>query len=303
MNFLQMKQDLADRLSAFDETVSSDATRLGRWLNRAQDNICLAWDWPFNRQLDIIQTSPDYTTGTASITTSTMSATLSSAPSYSVQGWYIRFASQADWYQITTHTASSTSLTISPTYHGDTISSGTFQIRKFNYALTSTALTIMDVKIAANFKKLVSIPQMQANLLTQMISGTGTPTAYFLATPASDGSPQIGFFPNPDGIYNIYVEEKFKTTEMSSDSDSSIIPSPYHDTIVTLASYYGFLKTNQTERAAMCMREYEGSIEEMKRVYSQDKGRTRVIKPIDGEAGRDSIGPTLPPQYGPMSWR
>lgn len=303
MNFLQMKQDLADRLSSFDETVSSDNVRLGRWINRAQDNICLAWNWPFNRQLDIIQTVPDYSTGTVDITGSTATVTFSSGPADSLTGRFIKFGSLSDWYKIDAHTAGATTATISPTYRGSTLTASTFLVRKFRYGLSSNALTVLDVKIASNFKTLISLSPIMTDMMVQMTSGTGTPTSYFLTTPASDGSPQIGFFPNADAVYNIYVDEKFATTEMVSDSDTSIIPSPYHDSIVTLASYYGFLKVNSLDRAAMVFKEFNESMEEMKKVYTQDAGRNRIMRPIDGEYGIEMLGPSLPPQYGPMSYR
>lgn len=303
MNFLQMKQDLADRLSSFDETVSSDNVRLGRWINRAQDNICLAWNWPFNRQLDIIQTVPDYSTGTVNITSNTTTVTFSSGPTDSLSGRFIKFGSLSDWYQITSHTASETTATISPLYPGTTLTDSSFLVRKFRYGLTSNALAVLDIKIASNFKNLISLSPMMTDMMVQMVSGTGTPTAYFLTSPASDGSPQIGFFPNPDAVYNIYVDEKFATTEMVSDSDTSIIPSPYHDSITTLASYYGFLKINSLDRAVMVFKEFSESLEEMKKVYTQDAGRNRVMRPIDGKYGSDTPGPSLPPQYGPMSYR
>ena len=303
MNFLQMKQDLADRLSSFDETISADSVRLGRWINRAQDNICLAWNWPFNRQLDIIQTVPDYSTGTLNISSNTSTITFSATPLVSFQHKFIKFGSQSDWYEIVSHTVGETTAVIGQNYPGSTITGGTFLIRKFRYELTGNALTVIDVKIASNFKNLISLSPMMTDMMVQMTSGTGTPTAYFLTSPASDGSPQIGFFPNADAVYNIYVEEKFETTEMVSDSDTSIIPSPYHDSIVTLASYYGFLKINSLDRAAMVFKEFNESMEEMKKVYTQDAGRNRVMRPIDGKYGSDTPGPSLPPQYGPMSYR
>lgn len=306
MNFLQMKQDLADRLSAFDETISADNTRLGRWINRAQDNICLAWNWPFNRQLDIIQTVPDYSTGTISVSNKSSSVFVTPAPPVSVYGennLFIKFGSQNDWYKITGWASGgSFEFIINPAYSGTSLVGETFVVRKFRYSLASNALTVLDVKIASNFKNLISLSPMMTDMMVQMTSGTGTPTAYFLTTP-NGGAPQIGFFPNPDAIYNIYVDEKFAATEMVDDIDTSIIPPPYHDSIVTLASYYGFLKINSLDRAAMVFKEFNESMEEMKKVYTQDAGRNRVMRPIDGKYGSDTPGPSLPPQYGPMSYR
>ena len=306
MNFLQMKQDLADRLSSFDETVSSDNVRLGRWINRAQDNICLAWNWPFNRQLDIIQTVPDYSTGTINVTSGDSFVTVTPAPSSAIYGnsqLFIKIGTMPDWYKITSWMSGGSFIfNITPSYKGSSLVGSSFLIRKFGYALTSNALSVLDVKIASNFKNLISLSPTMTDMMVQMTSGTGTPTAYFLTNPIV-GNPQIGFFPNPDAVYNIYVDEKFSTTEMVSDSDTSIIPSPYHDSIVTLASYYGFLKINSLDRAAMVFKEFNESMEEMKKVYTQDAGRNRVMRPIDGKYGSDTPGPSLPPQYGPMSYR
>jgi hypothetical protein len=302
MNFLQMKQDLADRLSSFDETVASDNVRLGRWLNRAQDSICTAWAWPFNRQLDIIQTVADYTTGTVDVTSGSTTLTFSSGPLVSMANRFIKFGSLSDWYEIVSHTAGSTTATINPLFQGTTLTGSTFLIRKFRYGLASNALTVLDVKIATNNKNLVSLAPMYADMTVQMNSGTGTPTAYFLTTPAADGSPQIGFYPNAEASCNVYVEEKFQLTEMVLDADTSIIPAPYHDTIVTLASYFGFLKVNSLDRATMVMKEYTAAIEEMKKVYSQDSGRNRIVRATDS-SGDDGQGYSLPPHFGPMSFR
>lgn len=307
MNFLQMKQDLADRLSSFDETASSDNVRLGRWINRAQDSICTAWNWPFNRQLDIIQTSPDYSTGTISITSGTSSVTVTPAPPSSVYGLnniFIKFGTASDWYKISGWMSGGSFIwNITPTYNGSTLSNSSFIVRKFNYNLTTNATTVLDVKIATNFKNLVSLAPMNSDMMVQMNSGTGTPTAYFLSSTDSTGAPKIGFYPNPDAIYNIYVDEKFQPTEMVDDIDTSIIPAPYHDIIGTLASYYGFLKLNSLDRAAMAMKEYTESIEEMKKVYSQDAGRKRIVRRIDSASGIDGQGYSLPPEFGPMSYR
>ncbi len=303
MNFLQMKQDLADRLSSFDETVSSDKVRLGRWLNRAQDNMCLSWNWSFNEQLDIIQTVSDVSTGNVNVTSATTTVTFSSGPSDSLTGRFIKFGSLSDWYEITAHNAGATTATINPTFRGTSLTDSTFLVRKFRYSLASNALTVLDVKIASNTRDMVSLPPTRCDLMVQMTSGTGTPTAYFLATPGTDGTPRVGFFPNPDGIYNIYVNEKFQLTEMVNDTDTSIIPIPYHDNIVTLASYFGFLKMNDSIRASAVYKEFNDSMEEMKKVYSQDMGRNRIVRTIDSGGGDGIMGYNLPPQFGPMSWR
>ncbi len=296
-----MKQELADRLSAFDETVSSDDTRLGRWINLAQNEIIGEWDWPFTKTLDVIQTVADYTTGTASVSSGSSDVTLSVAPTVSLLGRFIQFSSADDWYEITAHTASDTAVTISPVY-GQTaaLSSGTFIVRKTAYPLDSTIDGVLGVKITASALpyNMTSLSSTPADMVLNIYDTTSKPYYYFLTTPTSAGLPQIAFYPIADAVYNVYVLSKKHATDLSSTTDETIIPVPYQSVLLDLASYYGFTKLNNSGMATNAYQKYQAGIQRMKSVYSQNRGQVRVMRPIDGDMSPE-LAFVWPSNFGP----
>lgn len=301
MNFLTMKQELADRLSAFDETVSADDTRLGRWINMAQNELIGEWDWDFTKSLDVIQTVTDYTTGTASVSAGDTAVTLSVAPTVSLLGRFIQFEGSDDWYEITAHTASTTAVTISPSY-GQTValSSGTFTVRKVYYTLDSVIDSILGVKIGAsalpyNMTSLASTP---ADMVLNIYSTVSKPMYYFLTVPTSAGLPQIAFYPVADAAYNVYVVSKKHASDLSNSTDETIIPVPYQTVLLDLASYYGFTKLNNSGMATNAYQKYQAGVAKMKAIYSQNKGHMRIMRAVDGEMSPE-LTFVWPSNFGP----
>lgn len=301
MNFLTLKQELADRLSSFDETVASDDTRLGRWINMSQNEILGEWDWDFTKTIDVIQTITDYTTGTASVSSASTAVTLSVAPTDSLLGRFIQFQGSNDWYEITAHTASTTSVTISPAYAQTVaLSSGTFIVRKVSYSLDSSIDSVLGVKISASELpyNLTSLSSTPADMVLNIFSTTQIPEFYFLTTPTTAGAPQIAFYPVADAAYNVYVLGKKHATDLSGDTDESIIPVPYQSILLDLASYYGFTKLNNSTMATNAYQKYQNGISKMKSVYSQNKGKIRVMRPIDGDMSPE-LAYVWPANFGP----
>src|SRR5205809_4414071 len=101
-SFLTLQQELAAQCG-LDQTVSSQATLLKRWLNNAQQMIIRAFEWPFLRSTApiVVQTVTDYTTGTVATVLGNTTITFSSAPTTSRTGDYIQTSSSSDWYRIT----------------------------------------------------------------------------------------------------------------------------------------------------------------------------------------------------------
>jgi len=294
MNFLTMKQELADRLSAFDQTISDDDTRLGRWINMAQQELGGEWNWSFLWGQDIFTTVPDYTTGTVSITAGSTTGTLSVVPSVSFEDRYIQFAGEDEWYKITSHTASTTTLAIDPAYYGAAdLSGATFVIRKVYYSLDSVFSGVLDVKISKDRAFLNPLQRLTSINLAALLDSTGKPSAYYLETPASNGAPLISFYPSPDAALNVFIRGKMSLTDMTATTDTSIVPVAYHNVIVDLASFYGFSKLNNA-LAATFFNKYSVGVQTMKSVYSQDLGRLRVMSAIDEDEPEGSVSYNLP---------
>lgn len=267
----------------------------------AQQEIGGEWDWPFLRRLDILQTVADITTGTVSINAADTALTFSSAPAASVQNRFIQFSATDDWYQITSHTAASTSATIDPAYNQTSnLSGGTYIVRKVYYGLDSTLSGVISVMISESPRRLISLSPMNASNLLPFLGSTGIPSYYHLDVSASStGLPQIAFYPTPAAAYNIYVASKTQMTNMSASTNTSIIPVQYHGLVINKAAMFAFQKLDDT-RYQLEKREYDEGIEKMKSVYRQDIGRHRVMRSVDG-TGEDAVFYTWPAQFGPMS--
>lgn len=296
MQFLEMQQELADRLVAYDENVSEDATKLKRWLNMAQQYICgKKTYWNFMLSEEGITTVPDYTTGTITGTAGNNFVTVSSSIATSQAGNFIQFSSSNDWYKITTHTAATTILGISPVLLTNQAAS-TFKIRKLLYTPTSM-MQILDMKQLVTPVSLISQSPRYADYFLPLYYGTGSPYMYILSTPYTTGAPQFSLLPSPSTAINLMVRGVKVLSNMVSDTDSSLIPVPWHDAMINIGAYYGFQGLDDT-RAATELQIGEARIADMAKVYVGDLGRHRVMQPVDNNSNF-GLQWALPSEFGP----
>jgi len=301
MDFLTMQQELGTRLR-FDYTNTSDSPKLKRWLNMAQQYICGKQNWGFMMQEEIIQTLPDITTGTVSINAGSTSLTFSSAPTVSTDGFYIKFSTANDWYQITSHVASSTSATISPAYgQSDNLTAGTYTVRKLLYTTSTPLIQILDMKQLTTPTRIISVSPREADFFLPLYYDQGVPYYYIMSSSnqisGPTTTPKFSFILSPSTVMNIMVRGIINLTDMSADSDVSIIPIQWHDSIINIAAWYGFEALDDTRsRSELEMGELR--IQDMARVYNQDLGRHRVMQRADNDSNF-GLEWSLPSNYGP----
>lgn len=297
MNFLVMQQELSDRLGAYDQSVSGDATKLKRWLNMAQQDITSKMNWPFMISEEIVQTSTDITTGTVTITDATTALTFSSAPAASVANWFIKFSTSNNWYQITSHTAASTSAVITPALgEGASISGGTYKLRKLFYKTSTPLDSILDMKQFITPVVLESIPPTTGDMFLPLYWDSGTIYKYISSVYSATDGLQFSFLYSPSSVLNVMVRGIKKLSDLSSDSDISIIPSRWHSAIVDMGAFYGFSSLDDTRAQAFYNKANQG-VEDMRQVYGTDLGRHRVMRPVDTGLFVDPAY-TLPSTYG-----
>src|SRR4029077_7991020 len=142
--FLALQQNLAAQVG-LDSTITSNITLLKRWLNKSQQRILRAFEWPFNRASTplVVQTVVDYTSGTVA-TNGTTTVTFSAVIANSKAGQYLQTSSSLDWYKITTNTAGTNTATleIAALY---TATAATYTIRKFYYSTNSSVDRIIQI--------------------------------------------------------------------------------------------------------------------------------------------------------------
>jgi len=296
MNFLTMQQELSSRLRAYDTSVAADLTDLKRWLNMAQQYICGKQIWPFRFAEEILQTVPDYTTGTVTISAAGTTATFSATITDSKTDQYIQFASSQDWYKITAHTAGTDTATISPAAISAN-TAATYTIRKLLYTTTTPLIQIVDMKQLVTPTQVVSVSPLQADFMLPLYYDAGNPYYYVMSSPNSSGTPQFSFMQSPSTVMNINIRGLKVLSDLSADADISIIPVPWHDAIINIAAYYGFQGLDDT-RANIELQVGEARIADMNRVYTVDIGRHRVMRsPLDDTNYGLQYG--LPPTFGP----
>lgn len=298
MTFLEMQTEVQSRLRGYDLSISDDATNIKRWINMGIQFVLSNRLWPFQLAEEIIQTVTDITTGTVSISASDTALTFSSGPTASVANRYIQLQTSNDWYKITAHTAASTSATISPAYVGTSnLTAGTYKVRKLLYTTTTPLLQILDMKQLVTPVRLISQSPRETDFFLPLYYDAGNPYYYTMSSPDSSGIPQFSFMLSPDSIMNIMVRGIKKVTDLSADSDTTIIPTPWHDIPVHMACFYGFQSLDDT-RADKEFLVAEKRIAEMAAVYSHDQGRHRVMQATDNDSNF-GLQYALPSNFGP----
>lgn len=263
---------------------TNDATKLTAWINSAYAYISGMYNWPWLVKNGTIVTVADITTGTVSINAGSTSLTFSSAPSVSVAGSYmIRFNDQSnDWYNIASHTASSTSATLSSAFIGTSnYTAGSYTLRKVYYSLPSDCDRIIDMRQAITKIKLVPVDLRTFDYYLPDPAVTADPVYYAIAGYDSSNNWQTTLYPVPSEVINIQIRYLQAITALSSGSDTPLLPAKFHDAIVFGALYmYGHPYIDDT-RIATAKQRFDDLTTAMKREYKPDPDQLTVLQPWD----------------------
>lgn len=294
MDFITMQTEVADQTGL---DLSTNATRIKRWLNIAQRDIAWRWPWQFLQSRETVQTIPDYTTGTVSVAAGGTSITGSGTTFTSAMvGRFIQFEGANDWYEIATY-SSATAITITTSYNGtSSLSAGTFIIRKFFYSLSSEADTIIDIKNWNTPLKLVELDARMLDALRPNPQSAGTSSTFITWGLDSSGNVQISPYPFPTDARNLEIRTLKRITDLSANSDESIIPPQWHQVICYGADWMGYAYKNQFDQATRWETLYERKIDEMKTKSRLSEDITPVLQPMD--ATRRSNFLRMPDGYG-----
>lgn len=177
---------------------SNSQTRVDRWLNAAQNDICSRWPWTFMFGRETVVTVVDKTAGTVSVTAGATTVTgVSTAFASTDVGSFIQFQGENDWYLISAVTPTTT-LTIATAYaQTANLSAGTYIIRKFFYSLSSAADRIIDIRNWSTPVKLVQIDPRTLDSVVPLMPATGNTYAYVAYGVDSSGNIQITPYPFP----------------------------------------------------------------------------------------------------------
>lgn len=296
MTFLTLQQELAAQ-AGLDQTVAAQATLLQRWLNTAQQIIVASFEWPFMRSPTplVVQTVTDITAGTVATTAGSTSITFSTAPqnsngtNVSVQGYYIQTVSSKDFYQITAHTSGQTSATIEIAAT-TTNATATYTVRKYFYSTSTSVDKIIDISQDVLPYQLIETSYEYFQSYNPGFLSSGTPRIYCMQGYDSAGSPQFRLWPNPDAVINLTVWYLKTATDMSANSDVSVIPAKWHTNVLlegAKAQAFSYLDDTREQQSLSL---FQAGIEQMKTEYENSMHRHRVMTAADNQPVGGNLG-------------
>lgn len=174
------------------------------------------WPWAKARRPLVLELQPKFETGTVTLTLGSEAGTFSSAPSYSVAGWYIRLDGLEGVFRIASHTAASTSFELDAAYTDETTSTATFEVFKLDYELTPDYIVIDSSNTKIDFKKTSGGAELTATLT----AGSYTPSA--LATHVGTQMTTAASGPTITGSYSS-LTKKFTFTSDGAGS-TTLLP-------------------------------------------------------------------------------
>jgi hypothetical protein len=283
--FLELQKEVGAQLG-LDYTVSDQSTLIKRWINNAQQRILRAFEWPFNRSSYplVVQTVTDLT-GTASVTNGLAAFTDNSAQIASGDvGKFIQFADTKDWFRLTAVG------TLEAPYTSTTSASVAYTVRKFYYTTSSAVDRIVQITQDVLPYQLIETTEEYFQSFNPGFLSSGTPRLYAMAGLDASGYPQFRLWPNPDAKMNLRVTYQKTATDLSSDSDVSVIPAKWHTTILVEGAKiqgYSFLSDDRYANTEMV---FAALIEEMKTEYETGLHRHRVMTAADNQPVGGNLG-------------
>jgi hypothetical protein len=292
-------------------STTDNAAMIKAWINGAYQQLSGFFEWPWLLTNFTIQTEADITTPLATVSAGGTTVTFNVAPSsLSVATYYmIKFTdspASSDWYLISTHTANTTTATISVPYTGSAnYVAGGCKIRRIYYNLPANIDRLSDLRQSITKLKIELIDKLTFDKMVPDPDNTGTPTYAYLSgmvgSGASQGAWQLSLYPLPSGIINIQGRGYLTVTELSADDDIPVLPPKWHNALVFLAlSLYGHDYIDDTRVQSALARSKE-IVSEMMKEFNPFPGEMHVIQPWDTRTPRGLLGVRLPSNF-PWPW-
>lgn len=295
MDFLALRTRVANA-TGLNPSATTDSAKIDAWINAAYRYLSGLYPWPWLLKQGTIVTYADITTGTATVSSESTSLTFSSAPSISVANdWMVQFDASDDWYDVTSHTASSTSATLATAYNASSnLSAGSYLLRKIYYSLPSDLDRVVSIRQMRSKVDLAPLDPRYMDMTVPDPNVTGQPTCFSVCGLDSNNYWRVSFYPTPVARMNMLVRYLKKITDLSATTDTPIMPEKWHTAIVHAAlALYGYQFIDDT-RQKESVTSLGNLITEMKQNASPIPGLTARPLPWDATLGRSRAGLQIP---------
>lgn len=153
--------------------------RIKRSINTEYRDIASRKRWDWLKKFISLTHKKYISTGTAAVTQSSHSVTLTSAPSISVKDYWVRFDGNEETYRVAQHTAGATTLTLQSTYTGSTSSAVGYKLWTDRLPLPTDCVETIEVAHQHRKKPMENVgPQRMRRLVARFPTAEGHPTSY-----------------------------------------------------------------------------------------------------------------------------
>lgn len=245
---------------AFEQTDGSSqyADAALRYLNRAYRSLWtgggeflpgLPTNWWWMRAQGQILLQPPYETGTVTLTQGSDVASLSTAPSYSIQGWHLWIEGGNAVYKITEHAASDVGLVLDTEYVGEDDTAAGFTAAQLDYDLPSNCLKIIDPMTVHSDPGAevheVDMAEMWRQYPPIMVTSASTPVLY---APVDENT--IRFNSYVDVLNRLDYFYLAQPDDLTTDPSSApLLPLNYRHVLADMACF--FVMTDKEEQRAV----------------------------------------------------
>ena len=298
LTFADLQTEVFDQ-TGLDSTDTNNQTRVQRWLNYVQQDICARWPWNFLRSRESVVTVVDYTAGTVSVSAGGTTVTGSGTTFTTTQGngqYYIQFAGANDWYLVTTYN-SATSLTISPAFAGTTnLTNVTYTLRKFFYSLSSSCDRICDIKNWNTPLKLDEMFPRDVDFVQPNPQSSNTSYGFIPYGYDSSNNVQIIPYPFPSDARLFEIKTFKRPTDMTGTALPTL-PNKWAHIIAFGATAVAFAYRQKLDLAGAWEKKFEAKIEDMMHQERTSEDSSPMLQSIDSGAGSSENWLQMPSSY------
>jgi len=304
LTFADLQNEVYDQ-TGLDSSDSNNVTRVSRWLNLVQNDICARWPWNFLRSRETVVTVPDYTTGTVSVSSGGTTVTGSGTTFTSTHGggqYYIQFSTANDWYLVSAYN-SSTSLTITPAYVPSTNATNvTYTLRKFFYSLSSACDRICDVKNWNTPLKLDELFPRDVDFVQPNPQSSNTSYGFIPYGYDSSGNVQIIPYPFPSDARLFEIKTFKRPTDMTGTALPTL-PNKWSHIIAFGANALAYMYLRKPDMAVLWEKTFEAKIVDMMSQERTSEDSSPILQSIDSGMGSSENWLQMPDNYPPVQGR
>lgn len=235
-------------------------------------------DWWWMRATGVFTLLPIYNTDTISVVQDSLNATLSIAPTISLQGYRLKINTESDMYVISNHTAGTFDITLDSQYTGLSNAAVSFTAMKTTYTLAANVDSLMSPLNIRNTPVMGLTPERMDILFPQNSTSIGVPQAFCLEDERTIRFDRAG---RNDGL-GMRVEYRYRPAVVdlvNSPINFPLVPLQFRHVLADMTLVYLMFDKNDDRATAV-------GASARSTLGAMAKENTRRLTKMDGNVGR-----------------